>query len=269
MRHRCRFAEEADLPFTDALQVGGQARQVAVMAPADGDLVRNTAGRECGQRKGAHFDRVIDQFVIVGGSVEAESVLPGSLVACRSERGGDTPRFEVPADRPLDIDQTRRMFVTEGAQEYAAAIEKSVCLVDMRSAYREIPGVNLADDGERHTLADRCSLPAVFVDLGERYHFASSLGTNRDDVAREVTNQVTAGNPCRQRETLPSRVGCGKRAAHFKKMRCRLARTDAVADMRRPHRLPLWVWSGCLPEWYGLRALPCAIVSRFRERAAA
>jgi hypothetical protein len=160
--------------------------------------------------KGAHGDRVIDQFVIVGGSVEAESVSPGSLVTCRSERGGDTPGFEVPADRPLDIDQTRQMFVTEGTQEYAAAIEEGVCLVDMRSAYREIPGVDLADDGKRHTLAERRSLPAMFVELGERDRFAGSLGTNRDDVACEVTNQVAAGDPGRQRETLPRRVGCGQ-----------------------------------------------------------
>ena len=117
MRHRCRFAEEADLPFTDALQVGAQARQVAVMTPADGDFVRDTTGRECGQRESAHGDRMIDQLVIVGGSVEAESVSRGSLVTCRSERGGDTLGFEVPADRPLDIDQTRQMFVTEGTQE--------------------------------------------------------------------------------------------------------------------------------------------------------
>jgi hypothetical protein len=44
--HRSRFAEEADLPFADALQVGGEARQIAVVAAADGDFVRHAAGLE-------------------------------------------------------------------------------------------------------------------------------------------------------------------------------------------------------------------------------
>jgi hypothetical protein len=52
--------------------------------------------------------------------------------------------------------------------------------------------------------AQRHGLPGVLVDLVEAYHFAGSLGADRHDVAREVTNQVAAGNPGRQREALPA-----------------------------------------------------------------
>ena len=47
-RHRRRFAEETDLPFADALEVGAEALHIAVVPATDGDFVRHTASLEAG-----------------------------------------------------------------------------------------------------------------------------------------------------------------------------------------------------------------------------
>jgi hypothetical protein len=71
----------------------------------------------------------------------------------------------------------------------------------------------------------------VFVDLVQAHALAGGLGMDRDDVPGKVTNQVTAGNPGRQREALAGGVGLGQRAADFKQMR-------------------FWACSGgCCSEW--------------------
>ncbi len=109
-RHRRRFAEEADLPFADALEVARQPAHVAIVAAGDHHLVRDAAGVEGGVAEMAHFDRVVDQLVVILGAVEAKTVtfgLAAFLAGCafRGQCGGDAPILEALALRRLDVDQ--------------------------------------------------------------------------------------------------------------------------------------------------------------------
>ena len=222
-RHRRRFAEEADLPFADALEVAAQAAHVAIVATGNHDLMWNATGLKGGVAEAAHFDRVVDQFVVVFGAVQAEAVAPGfaALVAGGLNwihRRGDAPVLVAFACRRLDIDVARRLFLPDHAQEDAGAVEEGVRLVKVRAAHREIPGVDLDDDSQRRRVLQRRRLPGVLVELLQRDRLAACFGANRHDVAGEVADQVAAGNPCRQRETLPDRIGQIDGAAHFEAM---------------------------------------------------
>ena len=128
---------------------------------------------------------------------------------CRCERRSDSPLFEPAARRSLQIDQAWHFFLANRAQENAAAVEKSVCLVDVCPAYREVPGVDLANHRERLMFSDGRRLPGVFVDPVQAHALAGGLGMDRDDVPGEVTNQVTAGNPGWQGKALAGGVALG------------------------------------------------------------
>ena len=67
----------------------------------------------------------------------------------------------------------RRAFLANDAQENAGAVEESVRFVQMRAAYRQIPGMNFANDAERLPCAQRRGLPGVFVKFAEAYRPAA------------------------------------------------------------------------------------------------
>ena len=94
--HRRRFAEKTDLPRANALEIGGQPLDVAVVASGDGNVMSDAAGHEAGEGEGAHFDRVVDQFVVTGGAIDAKPMTFGRtrFAACRFERGGYPPTGE-------------------------------------------------------------------------------------------------------------------------------------------------------------------------------
>ena len=124
------------------------------MASGDGDFVRNAAGFESGVAEVAHFDRVVDQLVVVLRAVKAEAMafgLAAPVVAavCRAHCCGDAPVLVALAFRRLDIDKARRILLSDHAQEGAGAVEEGVRLVKVRAAHREIPGIDLDDDRQR------------------------------------------------------------------------------------------------------------------------
>ncbi|EXI72938.1 MAG: hypothetical protein AW07_02870 [Candidatus Accumulibacter sp. SK-11] len=110
-------------------------------------------------------------------------------------------------------------------------------LVDVGAAYREIPGIHLVDHAQVATAGDRRRLPGMLVELSQRYRLAAALGADRQYVSGKVADEVTAGDPRRQREALAFAGGLGQRAAHFEQVRCGLAGDDAVTNRCRLH---LW-----------------------------
>ena len=69
-----------DLVFADWLEVFDEARQIAIMATGDGDRVGHTAGIELSQRERAHFDGMVNQFIVVFRPVQPETVRLGGTV---------------------------------------------------------------------------------------------------------------------------------------------------------------------------------------------
>jgi hypothetical protein len=70
---RRRLAEQAYLPLADAPQILAQAGGIDVVVTGDRHVVRHAAGLEFMQRETAHFDRVIDQLVVVRGADTARN----------------------------------------------------------------------------------------------------------------------------------------------------------------------------------------------------
>ena len=208
------------------------------MPAADGDVVGHSGGREAGEGEGAHFDRVVDQFVIIGGAVQAERVLGGGarFAVGRRQRRGDAPVAVSATRRRLDIDEARRLFLTNDAQEDAGAVEEGVRFVEVGAAYRKIPGMDFAGDGERRAEFERRGLPGVLAELDQRHVLAARFGADGDDVAGEIADQVAARNPCRQGKTLSGRVARGNRAFDVEAVRRRVGRTDSITYGNCFHR---------------------------------
>ena len=103
----------------------------------------------------------------------------------------------------------RRLFLPEHTQKHTGAVEKTMRLVQMRGAHRQIPGVDLI--GKRQRAFTGRGLPAVFVAFDERDFFdaagAFRMRGDPDDIARELAHHVAARNPGRQYENLTIRVG--------------------------------------------------------------
>ena len=234
-RHRCRLAEEVDLPFADPLQVGAQALGIAVVLAGEGDFVQYAAGGETHQGEFAHFDGVIDQFVVIFCLVKPETLRRGILCfECR----GDAPMAERRIVRWPDIDQAGLRFLPEHAQKDAGAVKEAVCLIEMRAPYRQIPGVDFAGNGQCPAGRECFCLPGLLVEFAQVHRLAARFGANGDDVPGKIADQITAGNPGRQGKTLTFRRRCGDLATHFEAVRGRVQWTDGVADRIIFHERP-------------------------------
>ena len=74
-RARPRPVEELDVEAADARQVRGEAPEVGVVPTRDRHVVGRAAGLEGHVREVGDLDGVVDQLVVVRGTVEAESPL--------------------------------------------------------------------------------------------------------------------------------------------------------------------------------------------------
>ena len=216
-------------------RVLGQSRRVEVRnRSGERDLVRHAGGLEAFQPEAAHLDRVVDQRVVVGRAVAAETV---SGRAGFRQRRRDPPVAKRAAGRRCEIDLVRLAVAAVDPDEDAGAVEEPVRFVEMRRAHRRVPGVHPIPEAERP--AARRRAPAVLVDLVDRDRRSAAVGGQRDDVARELADHVAAGNPGGQREALAVGVGRGDSARHLEVVAARVDRHDPVMDRggdRRPGR---------------------------------
>ena len=150
------------------------------------------------QREVADFDRVVDQFVVVGGDI-----------ACRSRSARRRARGSAVATRQVCAAASpagARMSTSCGAcswpghaQEHAGAVEEAVGLVEMGGAHRQVPRIDLVAQrsaGRRSGAA--CQL--VLVDLCQRDRRPFDVAADAHDVAREFADHVAARDPGRQHE---------------------------------------------------------------------
>ena len=217
--------EKADLRLADFLQVGTQARHVEVgHLTGDDDVMRHAMGLEGRQREAAKFDRVIDQFVIVGCDIAAETVALGVELW---QRGGDAPGGICRTFGAADLDFMRRLLLARHAKEDAGAVEECMGLVEMGGAHRQVPCVDLIHQDQRPVAAG--GLPAVLVGFFKRDLSAISARRDAHDVARELTNHVAARYPCRQHQALAGRVRRLYRQRHFEQVCGWVFGDDAVA----------------------------------------
>ena len=233
-RERCRFTEETDLPFAQSLQVAGQSLDVRIVFAGERNIVRDTARTERDKGEVAHFDRMIDQFVVIGRAIESEAVTARSTgqSTCGWQRRGDPPRAETIARGRAQVDQAWRRFLPDDAQKETGAIEEAVRLVEVRAPHRQVPGVDFGDHLQNNRRRHWRRLPGVLVEFFQADGFAIGLGADRHDMASKIANHVTAGNPRRQCKTLPVGRVFGNAQADFEAMGRRVDRRNRVADRR-------------------------------------
>lgn len=157
---------------------------------------------------------------------------PGATLfaARRFECRSDAPILEGFARRWLDVDKTGRLLLAEDAQEDAAAVKKGMRFVEMRTANRQVPGVDFTDDRERLAGRQRQCLPGMLVPFRQPYLFAAGFGADGHNVPGKVAYQVAAGNPRRQRKALAGRIGRRNAAAHFKGVCLNAQGRDGIVD---------------------------------------
>ena len=235
--HRRRLTKEANLPFADAFEVGGQTLHVAIVLPGDRYLVRDSTRNKTRESKATHLDRMVDQFVVTGGTVKAITMpLRAMLLAVRRfQCRGYAPILEGLACRWLDVDQAGEFFLPKNAQEYAGAVKKGMGLVEVRAANRKVPRIDLTGDGNRLAMLQPCSLPGVFVQFCQAYRPATRHGADGDNVPRKVAYQVAAGNPGREGEALAGRVGRRDGATPLESVCMHAQGTNGISDRRVVH----------------------------------
>ena len=190
--------EEGDLRFADGFQVAAQTIQVQVRHLArDDDIVRHAMRLEGGQREVAHFHRVVDQLIVVGRLVAAETI---ALRLQFRQGGGHAPGLAGRILRLHDVHLVRLGFLPQYAQEHAGAVEEAVILVQVRGAHGQIPGIHVVF--ERQGALARSRLPRMLVQFGQRHGLALGLGADADDVARKFADHVAARDPGRQGQDL-------------------------------------------------------------------
>jgi hypothetical protein len=220
------LVEERNLCFADGFQVSLQARHVQVRhAARDDDVVRDAVRLERGQFEIAHFDRVVDQLIVVGRAIGAEAIALGARFF---HRGRHAPGAGSRIGRPLDVDLVRRRFLPHHAQEHAGAVEEAVGLVQVRSAHRQVPRVHLVV--QRQRAGAWCCAPCVLVELCQCHGGTGPLGADAHDIAREFADHVAARDPGRQREGLPVRIGIGHRQRDVEQVTGQVPRDDGVEN---------------------------------------
>jgi hypothetical protein len=227
--HRCALfdrLEKRDLRFTDLLQVSLQARHVQIgHAARDDDVVRDAVRGKGGQREVAHFDGVVDQFVVVGGDIGAKAIAPGAPLRQRRRHAPGTRRW---ITGPLDVDLVRSRFLAQHAQEHAGPVEEAMRLIEVGGAHGQVPCVDFIVQGQG---ARRWrGAPAVFIALGKGDGDAVRLGADAHDVAGEFADHVAARDPGRQGKLLPFRCRRGDRDGDVEQVAGEVGRDNRVLD---------------------------------------
>jgi hypothetical protein len=102
------------------------------MPTGNGDFVPRAGRLKMGERKSAHLNGVINEFVVVGGAIATKAV--GFCV--RSwQRGGHSPSLAQGRRGRFKNDVTGLIFAAHDRQKHAGSIKKSVTRIEMRTAH--------------------------------------------------------------------------------------------------------------------------------------
>ena len=186
--------------------------------------MRHAARLEVREVEAAGRHRVVDQLVVVGGRVEPEAV---RRRAGGRERGGHAPARERGARWCRDVDDARHALAAGGAQEHARPVEVAAGRVEVGGAHRQVVRVDVRGHRQRACAGRR--LPFVLGGLAHGDRGAGRVGAHGDEVARELADQVAAGNPRRQHEALAGGVRGVDGDGDLVQVRVRVERDDAIA----------------------------------------
>ena len=216
---------EPDRRLADALGVGQQALPIKARQGARHDeLVGHTAGFELAAPEVAQLDRMVDQFVVVGG---LEFGRAARCACCCPHRGGDLPLRRQLADL-----QALRLAVSAmHPQQQAGAVEKAASGVEKRRPHRGVEGVDAVAQRQR-TAALAIHRPGGLVELCQRAGLAALAGLKPGDVAGEFAHHVAARNPDRQRHGLPH-IRLGHRDRDAIVVAVQIGDIDAVVNHQR------------------------------------
>ncbi len=209
---------EGDLGFADLPGVGEQPVGVEIGQRAgDDEPVLDAMRLERAAPETPEFDGVVDELVVV---VCLEGGATGNVGIDRAHRRRHLPRRRQRAD----LQPMRLVLASFDAQAQAGAVEEAAVRIEKGGAHRGIEGVDLVAQLQRLVTAAG-DVPSRLVAL-RRHEFAVTLpGVQTRQVARELTDQVAAGNPHRQADPLQRRR-VGHRQADAKAMR--MKRRDEV-----------------------------------------
>lgn len=194
------------------------------MPPGDRDLVRHASHVEARPGEVAGLDRMIEELVVVDGAIGAEAAL-GRPVARHG--GRHPPRRIFVARGCRDVDDARRVLAAFGQQEHRRAVEIAAGGVEVGRAHRQVERVHLRDD--RHASARGRRVPRALVDLPDRQRLAVARRAHLHEVAREVADQVAAGNPGGQQEAMALGGRLVDGDGDFVQVCVRVERGDAIA----------------------------------------
>ena len=173
-------------------EVYGQPVFVRIVFAADGHRVRNATRAELDEIQLAHFYRAIDQFRIVR---RMKITKPPFADLFSLEPGRQPPMPRIARWR-RNADTGRLPLLAMNAQEYIAAVKKSVARVQMGATHRTILGINLVTNDQRAIY--RCALPGRFVEFFDADAVCTAVRGKSGDMAGKIPNQVTARHPRRQ-----------------------------------------------------------------------
>src|SRR3569623_1087803 len=129
------------------------------------------------------------------------------------ERGREQPAPISLARRRLDVHAMTAICLAVYANEHTGAVEIAMSAVEVRAAHRHVPGVDVIEQRER--AQTRRAAPAMLVELAHCQRDGFGLGPQLHHVLGELADHVTAGNPRRQRLTLPGWFGVGYHVSVF------------------------------------------------------
>src|SRR5690606_29017634 len=189
---RRRPAEEVDLRLAELAEVRGDSLEIRIEAARDHEPMRNAGRVEVHALEAADLERMIDQLVVALGAVAAETAL---VDGDGQHRGCDAPILAALVVWRLELELDRLAPVPLGDQEQARAVEVRAAPVEVSAAHGLIERVNLDRHDELPLGAAKPPRGLVRLLRGQRA--PAALAADRDDMPRELAQQIAARNPRR------------------------------------------------------------------------
>ncbi len=207
--------------------------------------MRDVRGLEVDALEVADLDRMVDELVVVGRDVAAEAAL---VDVRRRQRRRDAPRGRRRLARRRELDFDGLVLAAGRRREHVRAVDERAPAVEIRAAHRLVERVHGQRHGQRPIGAR--AAPGRLRDLLDADLAAAARRADRDDVARELAQQIAARYPRRQPyllvpsgvvhaqldgEMMPIEVGAAHAVAN--QIEClRVNDVGAAEPRRRPCR---------------------------------
>ena len=127
--------EEIDLRLADLPQIRADSLEVRLETSGDDQVVRHAGGFEVDALEVADLDRVVEQLIVIGRTIDSEAAL---VDATRCERRRDAPILAKDVPRRLDRELYRLRLAPVGQDEHARSVEVTAAPIQVCTANRLI-----------------------------------------------------------------------------------------------------------------------------------